>query len=801
MAKTRKDLIFITIAVIALVLMLFFPIATVQSGLVVPEYDKAYMQALSQAHPELKISTSPFPASTRFFSNGISISTFDTQAVPLLETSASYSFSPHYVQTVVIAIDRDQTDIEIDSFRELLDSNQPINFNFGSRVAENMWEYPQTHQITIALADALYGEYDVHAVAGDIEHLYKNNCFSCNDMDLPISITYDTTAVALMKSGRNLEIIIPSDGTLSFLNGLMIYKDSITVDTETLSPLLIESGFRLPDGSADRAYYPPDEDYTRATFVEDFTEYNKATSLVSKTLRRSAFDTRLFGFTNQKETSVAYFILLFIILMSLMSIIHRVTSKSLRNALVIICSLQIYSVTSATLKSITTQIPALETFLWYSYYISFLFIPATFLYISITLVYSAHRAYIKTAYRIYLIITFCLLALVFTNTWHELVFIVHDHISTKFSYNFGYPIVMGWAYISSIIALGLLIYKSFNTPSKKTFLAPMVVIVICFSYTLCYALDIWYIRDFDVSFSFSLMVLIYMEACLQSRLLPVNKGYKKLFSNSNLHMEIHDTSGGLFAQSTTPPHKNTDLVLRQKAINGGYFSYFEDYSSLNTALENLAKVNSELEKNNIFLTQQAKVNIELSALEAEKEAYRNIDCVLNKGTDKIAIFLEKLKKSGSNKELIALINITACTIKRECMMLINMLYKNEQPLNTFVSSILEMQEFTTPIRLKITLSCTVTGVLPLSYTLTMYHFFCTLLEKATTEKCSDMLIQLYETEHDIIFSVITDKIIFEQDMLHAISGAISDNTFSFCAKPWDDTQSLLLSFAKEGRNV
>ncbi len=262
-------------------------------------------------------------------------------------------------------------------------------------------------------------------------------------------------------------------------------------------------------------------------------------------------------------------------------------------------------------------------------------------------------------------------------------------------------------------------------------------------------------------------------------------------------MEIRDYYGTVVSSSSVVKYKNENFVLRQTPIAGGIFAYYEDYSSLNIARKKLATVNEKLKQNNEFLMQKSKVNEKLYVAEAEKSAYDRIDKVLNSGTKKISLLLEKIKDGNSEIKLMVRINITACTVKRECMLLINALYEKHQAINGFLNSVAEMKEFISPINLKITVGCTVSGNLETEKNLLMYRLFSSAVERAAILECQNILVQLYEKDGNIEFSILSDKELFEQEEFEKLYSEMVEKNCKLTDKLWDDTKMYLLSFKKE----
>ncbi len=797
----KKYSLYIVVALFVACFLFVFPKTPSQQDVVIPGNDFNYSAALSETYPDIEIESYKYPSTTRDFADGETVAIYETQAMPLISEHHEYTFYPHVTETVVIAVDRDKTDEEIESFEDLLHTSLAVNFDFGREVADKAWEYPKTHQIVISMANALYGSYDINAVARDFKMIDEQSRFYTDDMSQPIIVTHDSVAVNMLKSGRNIEIIIPSEGTLSFNYGVLAHSGNTDItedamENEDIYNNLLQHGYRLIDGRADENYYPTAEQYESTSFTEDFTKYNATTADVSRVLRRVGFNSRTFGFTNPKEMTVAYFVLLFFLIVYLLSIMRRITDKIIGSALINACVLLIVLITLGLLKLLSTSDPVLETILWYSYYIPILLLPAIFVYIGINSGHVPKRALVNKIYNIYFALNLILLITVMTNNYHGFIFTVHDHLNTAHDYNIGYYIMAVWIFLSVLFAISLLIYKNFKSPKKRAFGLPVIVSIIAIIYTVGYVLEVQVVRELDITFSISLIAVMYIESCMQSRLFPNNKKYKKLFENSDLSMEIRDNSMEVLAKSSVSRTADENFVLCKTPIAGGVFSYYEDYSSLNTAREKLAKVNAELQWNNEFLMQTGEINANLAALAAEKSAYEKIDEVLNSGTKKIALLIDELSQGQPTKSIMVRINIIACTLKRECIMLINALHMKEQSVEMLLNSVAEMKEFTLPINLKITTGFRQSENLQTEKAILVYRFFSEAVLRAAEIGCSDLLVQLYDSGDDTFFSILADKVLYNNQDISELSENLTTGDCKLSAKEWDDTEIYLLSFKR-----
>ncbi len=753
--------------------------------------DINYSIAINNSVSELEIKETSYGTTMREFEEGQNIAVYETQGIPLALAHERYAFEPHLTQTIVIAVDRSQCNEVITSFKDLLTTDVAISFGFGSSIATNMWEYDDTHQIVLAMSKAIYGEYDVDAIAQDFAVIEDEDRFFVNDTSQAILVTTDSNAVALNKAGRNLEIVIPEDGTLSFDYGALIYNNKINFN-EQLQTELINIGYRLPDGRCDADYYPDSADYTRASYIENYGEYNVACSLVSKTLRRDSFHTRLFGFTNSIETTTFFLGLVFVIIYYFVSIKRRISDRKINKATTIVLILLASLITMGLLKSVNSNNPFLETVLWYSYYIPILFVPAIFVYIALHAGNQNVKPNVIKAYFIYFLLTFIPLILIMTNNSHNWVFIVENYWTTTFKHNVGYYFVMLWVAASVAFAYGLLVYKCIKNPKKWALAYPGILSIVLVMYTIALAVRFTPVREFDVSFAITILVLLYIESLIQSRLLPTNKGYDRFFKHSNLAMKIEDNQGRQRYTSYITKDINENFVQRSTTIVGGKFYYFEDYTALRSAERKLEKINEKIKKNNKILLQKSETKEKLVALSAEKAAYDSIDNILLVGTSKIAKYIDKIKTSDEIKRIMNIISIHAMVMKRACMYRINALYQDNQPISILANSFIELKELSNSVGLSITVHLDIATTLPIQYMSDMYGFFVVAFEQAFNLSCEKILLQLYKEEDKIIFSILSEKALFDKE--HFTKLKKNGANYSLTAKVWEDTLMYLLTF-------
>jgi len=141
---------------------------------------------------------------------------FDAQAVGAIEAGIAKYWYPQYLATVIIAVDRDKTDAVVNHWNDLIDTQVEIGF-FNSPGNKQM--------LLAAMSYGLEGEnYSVEKAIQLLSSLYDDNRLIMNSFDSPILICFDYQAANLIRSGRNIEIIIPAEGTYTYEKGCFQMK-------------------------------------------------------------------------------------------------------------------------------------------------------------------------------------------------------------------------------------------------------------------------------------------------------------------------------------------------------------------------------------------------------------------------------------------------------------------------------------------------------------------------------------------------------------------------------------------------
>lgn len=219
---------------------------------------------------------------------------------------------------------------------------------------------------------------------------------------------------------------------------------------------------------------------------------------------------------------------------------YKLYDKKTRRYILIIGILIIFWMLIRIIKG-TIDLPYLERICWYLYYLPLIFIP-TLYYISSSSLLGKMN---KTKKTIIYIFSTILLLLVLTNDFHQLVFIFNNSIILydDYTHYIGYYLISIYIfYLFSKSLIDLAIYRMKIKKDLKDFL-PFIVILLGITYTICYVLNIWYIRKINMSVVNSTLICIGIELAFYLDLIPNNSRYTTKFLNSHLDMSITSLNG------------------------------------------------------------------------------------------------------------------------------------------------------------------------------------------------------------------------------------------------------------------
>lgn len=736
------------------------------------------------------------------------VEVFDTQAAGAISTKIAKYWYPHYLATAIIAVDRDQTDEVILSWSDLYDTKKEVGFN----------DFPGNLQmITAAMAYGLEGkDYTLEKTMELLSFLYDKGQLKINSYDTPIMICFDSQATTLVREGRNLEIIVPNEGTFTYEKGLLSneqleFEGNINTVLNVLSLRTLENTNRLDS-------YPKNEAYSQAVNVMDYDHFATTTKNINCLLERKVYQAKRFMSIDHREHIHYALIYLIVITLWVSSVIRRSMQKAISYAAMFTGIILIGWILVRLIKYQTDVIPSLNRYLWYSYYIFQLTLPMVILWMAWAIDKPKEKIFPPRWWRTMAIFIGVLIVFVFTNDLHGLMFeldLSKPDWAVNYTYGIGYYLVLFVCMLNLSISFIILVIKSIKSPRKKRFIFPLSVFVLFGIYNYHYIARNPFIYETDVTIITGIFTMLMFESSIQSGLIPVNTKYIPIFLQSPLRLQIINknrktilaSSGAVPLNSTIldqalkvvpEPVLNEDSLLFANTIPGGFALWQEDISKLYQLHMEIANSTNLLRKANEILAQDEKLKRRYNEEKAKKMLMEQLENEIADGLTQLSSLIEQLSEAKNQSMEITSIALLLCYIKRRCDLFFQQKEGHSIAAQTLTVYMLELEEIAELSSVQIaTLNYIVTKI-AIRYATLFYDVYFGLISQAVMQNVSSMVIHLEESDDLVSIGFLLPKAMDQFVLEHKLSKAIAHEKGRIMRKDLGDTFGISLSFPRRG---
>ena len=730
---------------------------------------------------------------------GAVVETYDILAEPAMEQGMADYWYPQYITTVVVAVDRSKSNLEIAYWEDLLNTNEAIN------ISEDITD------LRLLMAAMSYGlegaEFSFEKAAMLLSEVYEKGLLSTSDNNTPIQICFDTAAVSKIISGENIEIIIPKEGTLSFEKGLLSNEELLfEKDVETL---IKSSPLRALDGSGD--YYPSAEKYAPAQFVENYEHFNDVCENAAYVFKRDVQKISNYLYSSADGRAHMLYALGFIIIIIIWIgyVIRRTMQKGIRRAVIIMASLVIGWV---FLRMFKYQIPTgvLSQYCWYGYYFFQMGLSLCVLWLAWVVDRPNDEDKAPVWFYICAGVNFILFILIFSNNAHYLAFDFNPndpYYNLNYSYGPIYYLAILTIFIQVLFAQVFFIRKSWKSPRKASFIFPFIFYCLLCSYCIGYILRIPFVWETDLTIITGTFLIIFIEVCIRAGLIPVNTKYKVLFENSPLKMQIANTMGEIILSSViegeeTLSGNEDDFIAHTNPITGGVVLWQEDISSINKLHKEITASVAMLETANSILMEEERIRRRLESAEAKTSIFTQLETEINKKTAILSGLIENLPEDKICQAGVAEITLLLCYIKRRCNLFFRQRETELLSLGELLIYFNELGECAYYSEINIHITCDRNLHMPTKQAICFYDFLYETISVALTYEVSPVLVQIIKEDGAISLKLLysSEESLFtaEDSLLEAIvelNGKIK-------IKQIDDAISIVLTFfEKEEESV
>ena len=311
----------------------------------------------------------------------------------------------------------------------------------------------------------------------------------------------------------------------------------------------------------------------------------------------------------------------------------------------------------------------------YIYYLFSLNIIHLVFFISLMVAKSEHEP-ISNWWHLLWIPTESFVFLVLTNDFHSLAFNTDVQFGVG-AYKPLFYIIVLYAAILTIASLVSALLASREMHSQWSVILPMLPMLLWILYTFSYVINkdfFVYIKTAIASAEFNVLIIIlFIEALVFTRLIPSNMGYNKFLSLSSLNIGIMNMDGDVvFAPkegpSVTPrmirasvgkaTKMDENTYLESAKINGGESFWFIDLKELNSLKKQLYALNESLMSENELLSADKKLKEKMAKLEEQNEIRSYIASRLSDKFNFLKIIMDNLPEDEVAFE---------ATLKRACI--------------------------------------------------------------------------------------------------------------------------------------
>lgn len=707
---------------------------------------------------------------------------FDVQAQSLAANGLETSWTPQFLATVVIAVDRERTAATIRGWQDLYEAKESVG----------TWEGFSQAQFTLcALAFGLEGEgYGLDRAAAYLADLRRSNRLKANTFDAPVLICYDFQAVALMREGRALEIVVPREGTFTFEKGLL--SNEPLAFAQASEPLLLQAGFRLPDGRTEAAGYPAAEQYAPAQRVQDIDHFNRLVIKANTVMKRQVHQSHYYKVTNAAENNLVYALFLIVLVFWAASVVHRTVQKVPRKITVMVALLLSGWMLVRVVKWQIVGVTAISRYLWYMYYLFLLFLPLMLLWMAWVIDKTEEQARQKPFWlRAAFVTNGLLFLLVLANEFHEKVFrFVPGAVNKEANYSYDilfWPVTLAWV-VPFLVSLVMLFYKSGRFPRKNHMWMPIVLTVCLFLYWYAYINNLPMAKQSDLTITIGLFSMLFFESTLRAGLIPYNTKYRRLFAHSPMRMTLYDADlepvqhaaqplnvdrtllQTALAVSPKPALQDADTLIYASPIFGGVVAWQEDVSELNRLYKEVALSVQRLEVTNALLEEEQKLRSEREQDRTRQQLLLQLEAEISKQTERLSQMMETLPAQPHREQERVRIVVLLCYIKRRCHLFFREKEGPDMPTAHMVAYFEELASLAEYGGLQMNLSHRLDETVSVRKATLFYDFYYVVLDAAVSARTAHMPVVFQKEGRRLILRIL----LADHVALHTLDASLID---------------------------
>ena len=686
------------------------------------EFSSSYSSDLKENY---KIKQVDFEDYSLYYDKAKAIEIDEYSANALLDAGLGVKFISSYNIKTVLIRNKNKTDTNISSLKELQESDVVLNYHFTNRF--------YSKQALMSVSYSLTNEFDLDTSIDYFNSFYKNKNLIHKKIDTKNSdyiICASHYAKELVSEDSNLEIIDMAEGALETNIGLLVIDEAF--DLSKYNETLNNHNLKI-------------EEYSNTFKCDDYEVYGKLSKDRVRKFRRNILNTYKFSGVNSDERSIILIVVLSLMIPWAIYIGIRINDFEIRKAVIICLGMVLSWLFLRYLRSHLSN----DTFLryvWYLNYLPLIFAPILFLNanMAITLKKSKKRTNITITL---FIISIILLFLVLCNDVFEFAFVFKDGLDNwnNYSYGFLFYTICLVGFMELIAGIVLLIKKNYKQTSKKVLASPILIFLFIFTYIALDFIGVSYVTELDYTLIICLFALILWEVTLRAGLVQNCGRYNTLFNNMTFDLAFMTKSDELVIKTKSFNDSDNDSIRSSKyELSNGYAILKDDLEVLDKVKKELEKRTTLLEKNNNTLKHEHKIMAEYYSLTSQNEILNEIDLDYKAKNEEIINLINKIEPLNDKKEIypyLARIKFLVSYTKQKYNCILNSKMSEKIEIQTIALAIHIIMEDAKSLNIESGLLCNSMELIDSSLGVIILDLFYMMMENALENK-SDLFVNI-----------------------------------------------------------
>jgi len=707
---------------------------------------------------------------------GAVIEVYDAQVQSAVSEKNRY-WLPLALETVVIAVDRSKVNAEISSWSDLLTGGAVVSISDHD---------PYYRLLVAALCYGLEGEdFTMGAAAVLLEKLHRDSKLRFNDEAAPILICFDAEAAKMRADNPAVEIIIPSDGTLSYARGLLSASPlGLPGDADAI---LLGLGLRLSDGRCENSLYPDAASYAPSKLLTGYSHLNTVMQDTDRVVRREVRHTRLYTGADGLENTIFALVYIAGAVFWIGAITRRTLRGDVRRIMFIAGIMLVAWMTLRIMKFMLSEESAVTRYAWYMYYFFQLALPLVMLRITLLAGSAEEKPRVPLPYQCACGVNAAMFLLVITNDLHEWVFIIDlaEKAWTSDAYAYGtvYFFIIGVIYAQLAAAVMMLFIKAKDNPRRMGFVLPLIFVAALSVYSVGYAAGIPFFAESDMTMVIGVFALLFLELCIRAGQLPVNTDYRKFFRSTANKLQVVDLNGAVVLSGDNVQPVRADeweslkksgvigiddnTLLYLKGIIGGFAVWQVDVTAINALKKQIEAANRQLAAANDLLEKEEQIKGQAAETRVRTELFAALEKDLGRHQQRLAGMLADLPDDeAGRKERIAAITLLLCFTKRKCQLLfMDMSGQEAVSPGEFISYMNTLADIARINGTDCLMCCNPRGDITVHQATLFYDFFVSALECTITKRLEKALVNMLSENGSTVLKILMppEALPFEMD--------------------------------------